>query len=125
MIKRIIGLVWILGLLVAWSSAEAAGRDRYADRSPVVPVAETSTEAAEPEGESIEEVVETPRAPARELTLEEKVEELQDDVDRLLRMVDPDNRRDERRLENRLRELESAVDSLRNEVRRLETMVRR
>ena len=125
MIKRVIGLVWILALVVAWSSAEATGRDRYGDRSPIVAVAETVSESAAEEGEAVEERVEAPKAPTREVTLEGKVEELQADVDRLLRMVDPDNRRDDRRLENRLRELESAVDSLRNEVRRLETMVRR
>lgn len=103
--RRSIGFLLAAGVLVlAWS---VAARD-FADRAPRVDRDELAAAAAE---------AEVPREP---LTAEERLDELDELVARLYRIIDPFPHRDEMRLERRVRELEEKVERLEREVRRLE-----
>ncbi len=114
-------VVIIVALLMAFMSlaqskaGEHARANPMVDRTPLITLPDPDQQRETPE--PVEDVQE-------ERTMEERVEELEYLVRRLERMVDPDNRRDEMRLERRLRDLERQMENVEQELRRLENRLR-
>lgn len=109
-----------LGVLtwISWAQAEDRGRAQpaaFGDRTPLITLPDPDQVRDDPEPADVVH---------EERTLEERVEELEHLVRRLVRMVDPYNHRDERRLERRLRNLERQMEEVEQELRRLENRLR-
>ena len=108
----------VCGLLIGALSVPFAAA-RFTDRAPTVRPPEEATEAAEVEEEVI---VAEEREPE---TVEERLEDIEYAIERLFRIVDPHNRRDDSLLERRLRDLERSIEDLERQIRRLEAEIRR
>lgn len=105
--------MWILvGFGVVVMVGVAIGRD-FADRTPRL------------DRQQLEEITPPEAEPQEPPTMEERIAEIERLVDRLYRITDPFEHRDEMRLERRVRELEDQVERMEREIRRLETQVRR
>ncbi len=118
-------LIWTGAVVVVLSASAMAeearrGRAPLGDRTPLIT-------APDPDAERNEEEQPVALDPEEreELTLEERVEELEFLVDRHNRMLDPYNHRDEWRLERRLRDLEKQMEEVKQELRRIEERLRR
>lgn len=111
----IAGMALVLGLPIYAEEDERPRPAGPGDRRPLIAPSELEAKA----------VTAAEQEAAREdLTVEERVDELEYTVRTHERMLDPYNHRDELRLENRLRDLEEKVERMERELRRMEERLR-